>query len=112
MGFEENEKLLQTINTELHFQRLNAIWKNFDPNKKAIEYAVLMRQEIHEAIIGYCTNDYNSNHGRNRTEHEILQTVCLGIEFLSKLGDDRLQMMIDSTIAKLKEESEKIGGGK
>lgn len=92
-------KTLEAITTELDFQQLCAIRNNWKKNKSPIEYAVLMEAEINEAKQGYCKNDI-SNFGRNKTEHEILQTVCLGLEMLDSLDDAKLQELIDSTIAK------------
>jgi hypothetical protein len=96
-------KVLEAINTELQYQGAKAIREGWKTDKSAIEYAVLMEAEIIEAKQGFCKND-NSNFGRNRTEHEILQTVCLGLEFLSNLPEPELQRLIDSTVARIKHE--------
>lgn len=96
-----NPKVLEAIKTELNFQKLKAVAQNWKPDKLPIEYAVLMEAEIEEAKLGYCKND-TSNFGRNTTEHEILQTVCLGLEMLEKLPESELQKLIDATIARTK----------
>ena len=89
-------KVLEVITSELNYQTKKAIQNNWKTNKGPIEYAVLMEAEIAEAKQGYCKND-TSNFGRNRTEHEILQTVCLGIEMLSNLSDEQLESLMEST---------------
>lgn len=103
------EKVMDAIITELRYQQLKAVRENWKKNKTAIEYAVLMEAEIEEAKRGYCKNDI-SNFGRNTTTHEILQTVCLGLEFLSNLPDQEVEILINSTIAKMKHEFNVEGG--
>jgi hypothetical protein len=102
-----NENVLKAIQTEANYQSLCAIRGNWKSNKTAIEYAVLMEAEIAEAKQGFCKND-NSNFGRNTTEHEILQTVCLGLEFLGKLDEKEIQKLIDSTVAAVKHNFEVV----
>ena len=97
-----NDKLLTAITTENQYQKLCAIRGKWKPDKTAIEYAVLMESEIAEAKLGFCKNDEVSNFGRNRTDHEILQTVCLGLEYLNKLPAEELQKLIDSTVGAIK----------
>lgn len=98
-----NPKVIEAVSTELAYQGLKAIRHNWKKDKSAIEFAVLMEEEIREAKLGFCKND-SSNFGRNTTEHEILQTVCLGLEFLQAMPDKDLQKLIDSTVAKTKYE--------
>ena len=103
------EKVMDAIITELRYQQLKSVRENWKKDKTAIEYTVLMEAEIEEAKQGYCKNDM-SNFGRNTTEHEILQTVCLGLEFLSNMPEAELDVLINSTIAKMKHEFNVEGG--
>jgi hypothetical protein len=96
-------KVAEAISTELKYQRLKAVHENWKKEKTPVEYAVLMEEEIREAKQGFCKND-SSIFGRNTTEHEILQTVCLGLEMLNSLPDEQLQKLIDSTVAAVKAE--------
>lgn len=89
--------VLTAIETEIRYQRLKAVQQNWKKDKSPVEYAVLMEAEIQEAKFGFCKNEFG-NFGRNTIEHEILQTVCIGLEMLGALSDDKLQELIDSTV--------------
>jgi hypothetical protein len=89
--------VLTAIETETRYQRLKAVQNKWKKDKEPVEYAVLMEAEIQEAKLGFCKND-TSNFGRNTVEHEILQTVCLGLEMLGSLSDEKLHELIDSTV--------------
>lgn len=77
-----DSRIITAILAERKYQDQKMVLHDWQKEKSVVEMSVIMQSELEEAITGWIKGGV----GRQSAEHELLQTIAVGIAFLEQIA--------------------------